>query len=133
MGGSNSTPTTSYSYTDNSSQINQSLTQIRSQINELNSDLDKFKVSIDTHVDTVQQKFIHFDHKVLQIQNEFQESFNFVNHGIQMIGNNIDSMSLYQIDYESNNNKEHWEIQQNEWKENFERNVYQQFQKLKNL
>ena len=84
MGGSNSTPTTSYSYTDNSSQINQSLTQIRSQINELNSDLDKFKVSIDTHVDTVQQKFIHFDHKVLQIQNEFQESFNFVNHGITM-------------------------------------------------
>ena len=133
MGGSNSTPTSSYSYTDNSSQINQSLSQIKSQINELNSDLDKFKVSIDTHVDTVQQKFIHFDHKVLQIQNEFQSSFNFVNQGIRMIGNNIDSMSKYQIDYESNNNKEHWEIQQNEWKENFERNVYQQFQKLKNL
>jgi hypothetical protein len=57
MGGVNSTP--SYSYTDNSSQINQSLSQIKNQINELNSDLDKFKVSIDTHVNTVKQKFIH--------------------------------------------------------------------------
>lgn len=133
MGGSNSTPSPSYSCTDNSSQINQSLGQIKSQINELNSDLNKFKVSIDTHVNTVQQKFLHFDHKVLLIQNEFQNSFNFVNQGIDMIGNNIDIMSKYQIEYETNNNKEHWEIQQNEWKENFERNVYQQFQKLKNL
>lgn len=133
MGGNNSKPSCVYSYNDNSSQINQSLSQIKKQINELNSDLDKFKVSIDTHVITVQKKFANFDHKILQIQNEFQESFNFVNQGILMIGNNIDSMSKYQIEYESSNNKEHWEIQQNEWKENFERNIYQQFQKLKNI
>ena len=68
MGGSNSRPRQTTSYSDNSSQINQSLSQIKTQINELNSDLDKFKVSIDNHVDTVQQKFIHFDNKVLQIQ-----------------------------------------------------------------
>ena len=133
MGGSNSTPQQTTSYSDNSSQINQSLSQIKTQINELNSDLDKFKVSIDIHVDTVQQKFIHFDNKVLRIQNEFQESFNFVNQGILMIGNNIDSMSKFQIEYETSNNSEHLEIQQNDWKENFERNVYQQFQRLKNL
>lgn len=132
MGGSNSTPTT-ISYSDNSSQINQSLSQIKTQINELNSDLEKFKVSIDIHVDTVQQKFIHFDNQVLRIQNEFQESFNFVNQGIMMIGNNIDLMSKFQIEYETSNNNEHLEIQQNDWKENFERNVYQQFQRLKNL
>ena len=133
MGGSNSRPHQTTSYSDNSSQINQSLSQIKTQINELNSDLDKFKVSIDSHVDTVQQKFIHFDNKVLQIQNEFQESFNFFNQGILMIGNNIDSMSKFQIEYETSNNNEHLEIQQNDWKENFERNVYQQFQRLKNL
>ena len=133
MGGSNSTPQQTTSYSNNSSQINQSLNQIKTQINELNSDLDKFKVSIDNHVDTVQQKFIHFDNKVLQIQNEFQESFNFFNQGILMIGNNIDSMSKFQIEYETSNNNEHLEIQQNDWKENFERNVYQQFQRLKNL
>ena len=133
MGGSKSKPQQTTSYSDNSSQINQSLSQIKTQINELNSDLDKFKVSIDNHVDTVQQKFIHFDNKVLQIQNEFQESFNFFNQGILMIGNNIDSMSKFQIEYETSNNNEHLEIQQNDWKENFERNVYQQFQRLKNL
>ena len=133
MGGSNSRPKQITSYSDNSSQINQSLSQIKTQINELNSDLDKFKVSIDSHVDTVKQKFIHFDNKVLQIQNEFQESFNFVNQGILMIGTNIDSMSKFQIEYETSNNNEHLEIQQNDWKENFERNVYQQFQRLKNL
>ena len=133
MGGSNSRPQQTTSYSDNSSQINQSLSQIKTQINELNSDLDKFKVSIDNHVDTVQQKFIHFDNKVLQIQNEFQESFNFFNQGILMIGNNIDSMSKFQIEYETSNNNEHLEIQQNDWKENFERNVYQQFQRLRNL
>ena len=133
MGGSNSTPQQTTSYSNNSSQINQSLNKIKTQINELNSDLDKFKVSIDIHVDTVQQKFIHFDNKVLRIQNEFQESFNFVNQGILMIGNNIDSMSKFQIEYETSNNSEHLEIQQNDWKENFERNVYQQFQRLKNL
>ena len=133
MGGSNSRPPQTTRCFDNSSQINQSLSQIKTQINELNSDLDKFKVSIDSHVDTVQQKFIHFDNKVLQIQNEFQESFNFVNQGILMIGNNIDSMSKFQIEYETSNNNEHLEIQQNDWKENFERNVYQQFQRLKNL
>ena len=133
MGGSKSKPQQTTSYSDNSSQINKSLSQIKTQINELNSDLDKFKVSIDNHVDTVQQKFIHFDNKVLQIQNEFQESFNFFNQGILMIGNNIDSMSKFQIEYETSNNNEHLEIQQNDWKENFERNVYQQFQRLKNL
>ena len=133
MGGTKSKPQQTTSYSDNSSQINQSLSQIKTQINELNSDLDKFKVSIDIHVDTVQQKFIRFDNKVLRIQNEFQESFNFVNQGILMIGNNIDSMSKFQIEYETSNNSEHLEIQQNDWKENFERNVYQQFQRLKNL
>jgi len=129
MGGSGS----KVSYSDNSGQINQSLSNIRTQINELNKDIGEFKSDIDKHVNTVQKQFNQVDMKILSIQNEFVQSFGLIEYGIQMIGQDIKQMSKLQIEYEQSNSKEHWEIFRNDWKENFERNIFQEFQKLKNL
>jgi hypothetical protein len=129
MGGGNS----KVSYSDNSQQINQSLSNIRIQINELNKDIGEFKSDIDKHVSTVQRQFNLVDNKILSIQNEFAQSFGWIESGIKMIGHDINQMSRLQIEYEQSNSKEHWEIFRNDWKENFERNIFQEFQRLKNL
>lgn len=121
------------SYSDNSQQINQSLSNIRTQINELNKDIGEFKSDIDKHVSTVQRQFNLVDNKIVSIQNEFAQSFGWIESGIKMIGHDINQMSRLQIEYEQSNSKEHWEIFRNDWKENFERNIFQEFQRLKNL
>ena len=121
------------SYSDNSQQINQSLSNIRTQINELNKDIGEFKSDIDKHVIAVQRQFNLVDNKILSIQNEFAQSFGWIESGIKMIGHDINQMSRLQIEYEQSNSKEHWEIFRNDWKENFERNIFQEFQRLKNL
>lgn len=138
MGSSESTP--SVCYTDNSNEINKSLAEIRSQINNLNTDLKLYQLQIDSHVDSmtsnfelVRKKFVHFDENFKSIQNEFESSFEMVNKGIKMLTNNIGEMAKLQICFEKNNNREHWEIFQNDWKENIERIVFQEFQKLKNM
>lgn len=123
----------SVSYVDNSAQINSSIQKIRTQINDLNKDLSKYQEQIDTHIEIVENNFKIFDNKVKLIQYEFDESFGHLNQGIKMIGNEIKEMSLLQISYENSNEKEHWEIFQNDWKENIERNIFQEYQRLKNM
>lgn len=131
MGSSSSKP--SVSYVDNSAQINSSINKIRTQIDELNKDLTKYQEQIETHIDIVENNFKIVDNKIKTIHYEFNESFDYLNHGIKMIDNDINEMSQLQISYENNNTKEHWEIFQNDWKENIERNIFQEFQKLKNM
>lgn len=129
MGGSGS----KVEYHDNSAQVNQSLNNIRNQLAELDKDIGHFKDEIDTHVESVQNKFTRVDNKILCVQNEFVNSFNYLDYGIKIIGDNIKQMSMLQIEYEQTNMKEHWEIFQNDWKENCERLFFQEYQKIKNL
>lgn len=129
MGGSGS----KVSYSDNSAQVNQSLSNIRAQLNSLNKDINEFKGEIDLHINSVEKKFNLFDSKILLIHNEFTDSFNYLDYGIKMIGNDINQLGRLQIEYENSNSREHWEIFQNDWKENFERNIFQEYQQLKNL
>lgn len=129
MGGSSS----KVSYSDNSAQVNQSLSNIRAQLNSLNKDINEFKGEIDLHINSVEKKFNLFDNKILLIHNEFTDSFNYLDYGIKMIGNDINQLGRLQIEYENSNSREHWEIFQNDWKENFERNIFQEYQQLKNL
>lgn len=138
MGSGESTP--SVHYTDNSSQINQSLDSIRSQINNLNNDLKLYQSQVDSHVNTVtsnfdlvQQKFVCFDENFRLIQTEFEESFKIVHNGIKILNNDIDQMAKLQISFEQNNSREHWEIFQNDWKESFRQHVVENFQKLQNM
>lgn len=129
MGGSNA----KVSYSDNSSQINQSLSNIRTQINDLDKNIKEFKCDIDKHVNNVQEHFNFMDNKILLIQNEFTHSFGLVTDGIKIIGQDINKMAHLQIEYEQSNSKEHWEIFRNDWKENYLRNISEEFQKLTNL
>lgn len=131
MGSSGSKP--QINYTDNSVQINQSISNIRTQISELNNDLAKYQQHVDKHIDIIQNNFKIFDSKVKLIQNEFERSFDYLNYGIKMIGNEINQMAQLQISYEKSNELVHWDIFQNDWKENLERNIFQDFQKLKNM
>ena len=131
MGSSGSKP--QVHYTDNSGQINQSINNIRAQISELNSDLTKYQEQVNTHIEVVQNNFKIFDSKVKLIQNEFERSFDYLNCGIKMIGCGINQMAQLQISYEKSNDLIHWEIFQNDWKENLERNIFQEFQRLKNM
>jgi len=131
MGNSGSKPQDHY--TDNSGQINQSIHNIRAQITELNNDLTKYQDQVNTHVEVVQNNFKIFDDKVKRIQNEFEQSFDYLNCGIKMIGCEINQMAQLQISYEKSNDLVHWEIFRNDWKENLERNIFQEFQRLKNM
>jgi len=79
MGNSGSKPQDHY--TDNSGQINQSIHNIRAQITELNNDLTKYQDQVNTHVEVVQNNFKIFDDKVKRIQNEFEQSFDYLNCG----------------------------------------------------
>ena len=130
MGGSKSKH---YTYTDNSPEINAKIDTIRGQLNNLNKDLNSYQTEVQSHIDMVQKKFTHFDNNIKLIQYEFEESFGFVNQGIKMLTNDIGTMSQLQIEYEKSNSREHWEMYQNDWKENFERNVFEELQRLKNM
>jgi hypothetical protein len=136
MGSSNSKP----QYTDNSAQVNANINNIRTQITELNKDLNIFKNSIDLHIKSVENNFLQVEYhfytintQVLQIQNDFKHSFQLVDSSIKSIESNILTISKHQLQIETLNKQEHLEIYQNDWKENFERTCYQEFQKLKNL
>ena len=131
MGSGKSKP--SVHITDNSAQINHSIGLIKSQIDNLNKDLQTYQTQIDSHIDLVQKKFVCFDHNFKLIQNEFENSFGIVNQGIHMLTDGIGEMSRFQIGYEQFNSREHWEIFQNDWKENLERNIFQELQRLKNM
>lgn len=137
MGGIGSKPQvhhhTNVYYHDNSAEINQNLDIIRNQINEINGCLSNHKKENEVFVESIQQRFNHFDQKVMALRYVFETFFENVNMGIKTIKYDISEMSKLQIEYEKRNQEQQWLMIQNDWKENFERITFQELQQLQNM
>jgi hypothetical protein len=122
-----------HTISDNSSQVNSSITTLNNQIDKLSSDFSKFKVEVETHVESVDNSFKEIDKTISLIQYEFTDRFNDMNTGIKLIESDILTLTDKHTSLDLTNKREHWEIHQNDWRERFERLAYQDYQRLINL